>query len=531
MSDENTVIMGGTQIQIANSIWNDGEINLLSSALGQPVRKEGSDEIFVPDNAYLIGLSVEGLAESLQLRSDAPIFDGKSTLDLPLWIAGQGPGDPALFNDRIDLSNPIDLRSVTDVSIRMSTADPRGINRSIMAGEMRGDRGYSVFRYLTLHVSFDGRTISLPKIAVSPRQLDAGSSVCVTFRNERQNLQKELVAHLKANADYYSAAIYRNMDDATMFSLLNQYDWQGKPLAAQVEPRPFTVAGNYLVFMAPVDKDEPAGMEWPTAPNARTAVGAVSVAMPADQQFADVAKRFKAPPTWEQLLTERNIIGVNAKTDERLVPIPTTGVFAEAVLGRSNSAEKLDITRFWNWQDSPIPLAAPEIAAIQMGSRAQAENLTPGQLGQPAVTIVNPTQLPDPAGLAAVLGAVQNGNMFRDMSGLAGTQAAMTAAIQAAGQAGQQAGANATTGMTGAQTQATAMHDAQTKKDIAQIQADAEVAKAGIGAAPVGKEKVEGISGDGARHNLKKALEKEAADGASLALNDAIDDQSIPVLS
>ena len=65
--------------------------------------------------------------------------------------------------------------------------------------------------------------------------------------------------------------------------------------------------------------------------------------------------------------------------DARLVPIPTGGVFAEAVLWRSNSAEKLDITRFWNWQDSPIPLAAPDIAPLQAGSRAQNVNLTPGQ--------------------------------------------------------------------------------------------------------------------------------------------------------
>jgi hypothetical protein len=89
--------------------------------------------------------------------------------------------------------------------------------------------------------------------------------------------------------------------------------------------------------------------------------------------------------------------------DQRLVPIPTTGVFAEAVLGRSNSAEKLDITRCWNWQDSPIPLQPTEIAAIQTGSRGQAEDLKPGQLGQPILNIVNPSTLPDPTGVGAVL--------------------------------------------------------------------------------------------------------------------------------
>ena len=74
-------------------------------------------------------------------------------------------------------------------------------------------------------------------------------------------------------------------------------------------------------------------------------------------------------------------LGVGSRSDERLVPIATAGVFAEAVLGRSNSAEKLDITRFWNWQDSPTPLTPPEIAPVATGTRATAEDLTPGQLG------------------------------------------------------------------------------------------------------------------------------------------------------
>ena len=65
------------------------------------------------------------------------------------------------------------------------------------------------------------------------------------------------------------------------------------------------------------------------------------------------------------------------------MPVPSGGVFAEAVLGRFNSAEKLDITRFWNWQDSPIPIQAPDIAAIQAGTRKTDDNLTPSQLFAP----------------------------------------------------------------------------------------------------------------------------------------------------
>lgn len=120
-------------------------------------------------------------------------------------------------------------------------------------------------------------------------------------------------------------------------------------------------------------------------------------------------------------------------------------MFAEAVLGRFNAAERIDLTRFWNWQDSPIPITAPEIASIQTGSRAQSEPGGPGELGTPVVNIQNAPGLPDPQGLTAVLQALANGAMFRDMSGLEGTQQlarafleeTMRGATASAAQAGQ----------------------------------------------------------------------------------------------
>jgi outer membrane protein OmpA-like peptidoglycan-associated protein len=43
--------------------------------------------------------------------------------------------------------------------------------------------------------------------------------------------------------------------------------------------------------------------------------------------------------------------------------LPTRGVLGEAVLGNCASAEKIDLTRFWNWKDSPIE-QAPDINAV-----------------------------------------------------------------------------------------------------------------------------------------------------------------------
>ena len=39
------------------------------------------------------------------------------------------------------------------------------------------------------------------------------------------------------------------------------------------------------------------------------------------------------------------------------IALPTRGVLGEAVLGQCPSSEKIDLTRFWNWQDAPADTA------------------------------------------------------------------------------------------------------------------------------------------------------------------------------
>jgi hypothetical protein len=47
------------------------------------------------------------------------------------------------------------------------------------------------------------------------------------------------------------------------------------------------------------------------------------------------------------------------------IGLPTKGVLGEAVLGSCPSAEKIDLTRFWNWQDAPAD-TAPGIGMVQL---------------------------------------------------------------------------------------------------------------------------------------------------------------------
>jgi hypothetical protein len=202
-------------------------------------------------------------------------------------------------------------------------------------------------------------------------------------------------ADLVANRLHYSQAAWRAMDPATLSQLLSSYSLGGHQLLDLIDIQPIGIAGSYLVF--PLNLDD-----------------------------AD----------WTRFVKERGVtLGTRR---ESIVSLPSGGVFAEAVLGRSNSAEKLDLTRFWNWADSPIPVLAPEIAPLASDSRSSeaAESDQPQGFGTPLLNIVNPPAAPDPAGLAAILTAIQNGNMFRDMSGLSSVigmaQSSVASALQAA---------------------------------------------------------------------------------------------------
>lgn len=103
---------------------------------------------------------------------------------------------------------------------------------------------------------------------------------------------------------------------------------------------------------------------------------------------------------------------------EQLLSLPTRGVFAEAKLGSCNSNENIDNERFWDWQKSPIPHMAPDIAPVSTDSRDRAPTgLTPSPFPQNVVSIQAPQALPDPTGLAAAVEAIAKPDIFRDMSG------------------------------------------------------------------------------------------------------------------
>jgi hypothetical protein len=188
----------------------------------------------------------------------------------------------------------------------------------------------------------------------------------------------DLAAHLQANALHYTMALLRRADPALLGLFFGQIQHGGQALLSQIDPHPVAHVGNYLVF------------RWPAVREA---------------------------PWWKRLLEARGLPGASRR--ESLVPMPTGGVFAEAVQGRFNSAEKLDLSRFWNWQDSPIPLTPTEIAPLQAGQHQTAQTPTINPLGNAQLQQMQPLVMPDySAAVAKVAEIAGKGDSFRDMSGM-----------------------------------------------------------------------------------------------------------------
>ncbi|TQK49824.1 hypothetical protein FBY35_0096 [Streptomyces sp. SLBN-118] len=222
--------------------------------------------------------------------------------------------------------------------------------------------------------------------------------------------QQRLLLHLQRNRVRYNQALWAELDETAIAMLLADYtygdDSDLKPLLQWVDPKPVGFVGNYLAFRMQLDPKEVRGGQ-----KGKTV----------HQRWFDWLKDHGLGE--DQLAPD--------KANSTLVSMPTDGLFAEAVLGRANCAEKIDISRFINWHEAPIPILPPEIAPVSTTGQPQGMDLKPGQFPTPLVNIVGPTSLPDPTMGTAAVNAVANGNMFRDMSAAAATLGLAQGALQA----------------------------------------------------------------------------------------------------
>lgn len=253
-------------------------------------------------------------------------------------------------------------------------AGPPGV---VLVDEAHDD-GHIVIRHqdseaaqvLTLPIRRPGSPANEPAIVSGDEAADRARSL-------------ELIAHLKSNKRHYSRAITLSLSPLVRADALDGIAMSdGSTVLEHIENRPLEIAGDFLAYPS-TDRS------WNRAITAK-----IASALDGEPEAI--------PP------------------DERLIALPTRGVFAEAKLGHCNASEEIDNTRFWDWQQSPIPHFAPEIApTVPVTPQPQQQNLSATPFPNSIVNIVNPPAAPDPTGLAAAFNVLGTPNLFRDMSGTA----------------------------------------------------------------------------------------------------------------
>lgn len=206
-------------------------------------------------------------------------------------------------------------------------------------------------------------------------------------RGEDIDVANNLIHHLNENLEYYHKCLWFHMSDERRFMLLDGIVAPGKAngrsVASVVENRIIGVAGNSLIM--------------PVAPGFQL----------------DPTVNSKDPVDLKALYYEED-------SEPMRVSLPTKGVYAEAVIGKCNSCEVKDESRFWRWEESPIP-DSPNTQILPLNTdtrRADPGNLQPKDFPNPVVNIQNAPNAPDPTGLQGLLTLLGKGDAFRDLTGL-----------------------------------------------------------------------------------------------------------------
>lgn len=209
-------------------------------------------------------------------------------------------------------------------------------------------------------------------------------------RQEDREAAKKLITHLNEHLEYYHKVIWRHMDRDRRYMLLDGFEVElpngrRRSLASVIENRLIGIAGNSLV-------------------------------MP-------VARGFRLDPNFNQDAENPvdllQLYAPNTPIPPMRISVPTSGVYAEAVMGQCNSCEVKDDSRFWKWDEAPC---GDEPTAIQAPStesrRAEPPSLTPTPLLQPIIGMQTAPEAPAPTGLASAMQLLGTPNLFKDITGL-----------------------------------------------------------------------------------------------------------------
>jgi hypothetical protein len=203
----------------------------------------------------------------------------------------------------------------------------------------------------------------------------------------------------------FHQALWLQIDPTQVAVMLSGKHHRGVSLIATVDPDPVAVVGTYL------------GFRWN---------------FPEDRKAEE--KQYR-----------KDAIDNARPVFESSVVLSTGAVFAEAVLGAANSAEKIDNARAWQWDKTTIPILPAAIAKLQQTNRAPLAEGRPGLLGAAAVELAD---LPDaPAGPGDSLTKAIGQPLFRNMSGSDVLQGLLKTGQDAAANGAKEAAAQAQTNL------------------------------------------------------------------------------------
>jgi hypothetical protein len=207
-----------------------------------------------------------------------------------------------------------------------------------------------------------------------------------------------LIEHLNEHVEYYTKFILWRMDHDRLWMLIDGFYVPGTnqiSIASVVERDPIAIIGNALVFRV----------------SAGSFLGIGNIETPAE--------------------LFNHYVSLESPSEPMLISLPTDGLYAQTIMDECGALEEHFGNTDWvlNDPDPALGEIAPELLASR---RAEPQPTQPTQLPQTIINLQNAPEAPAPSGLAGALAAVTTPNAFRDMAGLAGTQANAAAAFQTA---------------------------------------------------------------------------------------------------
>ncbi len=278
------------------------------------------------------------------------------------------------------------------------------------------------FRYYTEHfdyqVSSPRGTNDLIVAKTGEPELDSeNDAIHIPIKRwEEINLQDEikkgvaeLLFHLDEYTEYYHKMIWWNLDRDKLYMMLDGIKLSPedeRSVASVVERNPLAVVGNSLVY--------------------RVAAGAF-VGVDGHQDADSLNYHYR---------------DTNTQAEPLRVSLPTSGLYAQSVMDECEACEEHMGSTEWVLSNDEPELAqlGPQLLASR---RTNLPDATPSDLPDSIINIQNAAAPPAPSGFSDAFNAVTNANAFRDMAGLAGTQANARAAMETAAELAAKFGSEA----------------------------------------------------------------------------------------